>query len=149
MRYIGKHIALDAVLTVLRKYGTVIVLALMSIVQIGFFIDASRDAQQMDRQVAIPHNMVFLMEDLDLDELDDEDYEVAICKQFSEDNVFANNCATIFQTGKPVEAKCSLTLLRGQVRRCFPRSCIADSHNYTPFVDNRKWRGFAPCHFFC
>lgn len=125
-------------LTVLRKYGTVVILALTSIVQIGFFIDASRDAQQMDRQVAIPHNMVFLMEDLDLDELDDEDYEVAIWKQFSEDNAFANNGATIFQTGKPVEAKCSLALLRGQVRRYSPGNSIADSHNLIHSLDTKS-----------
>ena len=125
-------------LTVLRKYGTVVILALTSIVQIGFFIDASRDAQQMDRQVAIPHNMVFLMEDLDLDELDDEDSEVAIWKQFSEDNAFANNGATIFQTGKPVEAKCSLALLRGQVRRYSPGNSIADSHNLFHSLDTKS-----------
>ncbi|MBQ7710472.1 MAG: hypothetical protein IJT39_01430 [Bacteroidales bacterium] len=92
----------------------------------------------MDRQVAIPHNMVFLMEDLDLDELDDEDSEVAIWKQFSEDNAFANNGATIFQTGKPVEAKCSLALLRGQVRRYSPGNSIADSHNLIHSLDTKS-----------
>lgn len=112
-----------------RKYGSVILLTLMSMVTVCLVVDEVGDSRQLDKQATMLTDFALMVDDIDLDEIVDD--EVVFIEQILDDNAFAKICATEIAMGKAQEGKCPLALLLGQVRRYSPRSCIADSHNYT------------------
>lgn len=113
----------------LRKYGSVFMLVLMSMVMMCLVADEYGDSQQLVTQTATSTCMTVLADDFDLED-DDED-EDEICNYF-----FGNKCSTwtwaVASDVRKLEgSKCSSDLLRGQVRRYSPRNNLSDSHNYT------------------
>ena len=114
---------------VLRKYGSVFMLVLMSMVMVCLVTDEYGDPQQLVTQTASSTCMTVLVDDFDLDDNDDDENE--ICYHF-----FGNKCSTwIWAVASDVRklegSKCPSALLRGQVRRYSPRNNLSDSHNYT------------------
>ena len=113
----------------LRKYGSVFMLVLMSMVMVCLVADEYGDSRQLVTQTATSTCMTVLADDFDLD--DDDDDEDEICNHF-----FGNKCSTwIWTVASDVRklegSKCPSDLLRGQVRRYSPRNNLSDSHNYT------------------
>lgn len=110
----------------LRKYRSVLILVLMGLVMVCFVADESCDAQHFAKHTAASTCMTAIAEDFDID--DDEDDEVA--NIFAEDNACAS-IPMLEAIGQRAEgSKCSLALLRGQVRRHSPRNNLPYSHNY-------------------
>jgi hypothetical protein len=111
----------------LRKYGSVFMLVLMSMVMVCLVADENGDSQQLVTRTATSTCMTVLADDFDLED-DDED---EICNHF-----FGNKCSTwtwaVASDVRKLEgSKCPSDLLRGQVRRYSPRNNLSDSHNYT------------------
>lgn len=111
----------------LRKYGSVFMLVLMSMVMVCLVADEYGDSQQLVTQTATSTCMTVLVDDFDLDDDDDEIVNIS----FAENNAWAS-IPTLKTVGQKTEgSKCSQALLRGQVRRYSPRNNLSDSHNYT------------------
>ena len=119
---------------VLRKYGSVFMLVLMSMVIVCLVADEYGDPQQLVIQTATSTCMAVVADDFDLDD-DDDDEVVNI--SFVENKAWASvpMLETIGQ--KTERRKCSQALLRGQVRRYSPRNNLPYSHNYA-FLKNTK-----------
>ncbi len=112
---------------VLRKYGSVFMLVLMSMVMVCLVADEYGDPQQLLIQTASSTCMAVVADDFDLDDDDDE----AVNISFVENKAWAS-IPTLETIGQKTEGgKCSQALLRGQVRRYSPRNNFSDSHNYT------------------
>lgn len=113
----------------LRKYGSVFMLVLMSMVIACLVADENGDSQQLVTRTTTSTCMTVLADDFDLDDDDDED---EICNHF-----FGNKCSTwiwvVASDVRKLEGNKSSDLLRGQVRRYSPRNNLSDSHNYTLF----------------
>ena len=113
---------------VLRKYGSVFMLVLMSMVIVCLVADEYGDPQQLVIQTATSTCMAVVADDFDLDD-DDDDEVVNI--SFVENKAWTS-IPTLETIGQKAEgSKCSKALLRGQVRRYSPRKNLSDSHNYT------------------
>jgi len=113
---------------VLRKYGSVFMLVLMSMVIVCLVADEYGDPQQLVIQTATSTCMAVVADDFDLDD-DDDDEVVNI--SFVENKAWTS-IPTLETIGQKAEgSKCSQALLRGQVRRYSPRNNLSDSHNYT------------------
>ena len=112
----------------IRKYGSFIMLVLMSMVLVCLVADEYLDAQQLAKQTASSVSMTIVADDFDLDDEDDED---EICNHFFEGNDGAKVWAVTNDVRKLEESKRPSALQRGQVRRYSPRNDLSDSHNYT------------------
>ena len=111
----------------LRKYGSFIMLVLMSMVMVCLVADEYGDPQQLLIQTASSTCTAVVADDFDLDDDDDE----AVNISFVENKAWAS-ILTLETIGQKTEgSKCSQALLRGQVRRYSPRNNLSDSHNYT------------------
>ena len=109
-----------------RKYGHVCVLLVLSVFVACFVTDDYGDFQRTTTQVFTSSFATTLEDDFDFDDDDEEE--------------FVLTCATTkpsftlrrydLSSKNMVEHKRSKALLLGQVRRHFPRSSTADSHNY-------------------
>ena len=111
----------------LRKYGSVFMLVLMSMVIVCLVADEYGDPQQLLIQTASSTCTAVVADDFDLDDDDDE----AVNISFVENKAWAS-IPTLETIGQKTEgSKCSQALLRGQVRRYSPRNNLSDSHNYT------------------
>lgn len=112
-----------------RKYGSVILLTLMSMVTLCVVVDELGDSQQLVKQAK--NTMVFasLVDDIDIDEVDDDDWY--ICRQITEVNAYTTIWAIETNKGKTQEVNRPLVLQHEQMNHYSPRSSIADSPNYT------------------
>ena len=117
----------------LRKYGSVFMLVLMSMVMVCLVADEYGDPQQLLIQTASSTCTAVVADDFDLDDDDDE----AVNISFVENKAWAS-IPTLETIGQKTEgSKCSQALLRGQVRRYSPRNNLPYSHNYA-FLKNTK-----------
>lgn len=111
----------------LRKYGSVFMLILISIVIVCLVADEYGDPQQLLTQTASSTCTAVVADDFDLDDDDDE----AVNISFVENKAWTS-IPTLETIGQKTEgSKYSQALLRGQVRRYSPRNNLSDSHNYT------------------
>ena len=112
---------------VLRKYGSVFMLVLMSMVIVCLVADEYGDPQQLVIQTATSTCMAVVADDFDLDDDDDDE---AVNISFVESKAWTS-IPTHETVGQKAEgSKCSQALLRGQVRRYSPRNNLPYSHNY-------------------
>jgi len=117
----------------LRKYGSVFMLVLMSMVMVCLVADEYGDPQQLLIQTASSTCMAVVADDFDLDDDDDDVVNIS----FVENKAWAS-IPTLETIGQKAEgSKCSQALLRGQVRRYSPRNNLPYSHNYA-FLKNTK-----------
>ena len=111
----------------LRKYGSVFMLVLMSMVMVCLVADEYGDPQQLLIQTASSTCMAVVADDFDLDDDDDEIVNIS----FVENKACTSIPALETVNQKAEGSKCSQALLRGQVRRYSPRNNLSDSYNYT------------------
>ena len=110
----------------LRKYGSVFMLVLMSMVMVCLVADEYGDSQQLVKQTATSTCMTVLADDFDLDDDDDEIVNISFVE-----NKACTSIPALETVGQKTEgSKCSQALLRGQVRRYSPRNNLPYSHNY-------------------
>ena len=111
----------------LRKYASVFMLVLMGLVMACLVADELCDAQHFAKQTAATTCMSIIAEDFDLD---DDDENEAVTYTFVDDKA-CSSVPMLETIGQKAEgSKCSLALLRGQVRRYSPRNNLPYSHNY-------------------
>ena len=120
-----------------RKYGHVCVLLVLSVFVACFFVDDCSDFQRAAIQVYTSSFTNLLEDDFDFDEDDEEDF-VLICASAKPSFMLWRHDHS---NKNMAERKRAKALLGGQVRRHFPRSNTADSHNYAFFANEYEWRG--------
>ena len=103
-------------------------LVLMSMVLVCLVADEYLDAQQLAKQTVSSACMSVIGDDFDLDEDDDDDI---VTTSFDEAKDWTSTSMLEACGQKTERSKCSMALLRGQVRRYSPRNNLSDSHNYT------------------
>ena len=103
-------------------------LVLMSMVLVCLVADEDLDAQQLAKQTVSSACMSVIGDDFDLDEDDDDDI---VTTSFDEAKDWTSISMLEACGQKTERSKCSMALLRGQVRRYSPRNNLSDSHNYT------------------
>lgn len=104
-------------------------LVLMSMVLVCLVADEYLDAQQLAKQTVSSACMSVIGDDFDLDEDDDDDI---VTTSFDEAKDWTSTSILEACGQKTERSKCSMALLRGQVRRYSPRNDLSDSYNYTP-----------------
>lgn len=129
----------------LRKYGSVFMLVLMSMVIACLVADEYGDPQQLVTQTASSTCMAVVADDFDLDDDDDDE---AVNISFVENKVWTS-IPTLETIGQKTEgSKCSQALLRGQVRRYSPRNDLPYSHNYVILKNTKSGVGLFHAAFF-
>lgn len=128
-----------------RRYRSAVILVLMSMMMVGFFVDEFNDSQQYAKQTAMPLSMAVMVDDFDFGDEDENEIDESQCLR---GNFCINIRTDVTDSENLAGSKCSLALLRGQVRRHSPRSSLADSHNYTLLPITKSGVDLNPCHFF-
>lgn len=108
---------------VIRKYSSVLMLILMSLVLVCLVADEYCDMQQLAKQAVATTSMEVIADDFDWDE--DDDDKVVTLSSFDDNWSSIPMLETTSQ--KTEGSKCSQALLRGQVRRYSPRNSLPSS----------------------
>lgn len=109
-----------------RKCGHVCALLVLSVFVACFFIDDYCDSQRAATQVYTTSFATILEDDFDFDDDDEEEFVLTCASAKPSFTLWRYE----YSSKNMAEHKRSKALLLGQVRRHFPRSSTADSHNY-------------------
>ena len=119
----------------LRKYGSVVMLILTSMVLVCFVANEYGDTQKMANTTYASVCMAVVddleLDDNDEDEDEDGDEDENDKNHFYEGRIFGSIQLIGNQCYNTKNNKCSKAILRGQVRRYSPRNNLSSSHNYT------------------